>query len=441
MSGIKPTAITAPDAGDNFAISTRYRSYTLMILVLTYTSSHVDRNIVGILMQPIKAELGLSDTQLGFLSGFAFALFYATLGIPIALWADRGNRRNIIAYAITIWSAMTAVCGLATNFAQLALARVGVGIGEAGSSPPSHSIIADIYAPEERSSAMAIYSMGAYFGIMIGFLLGAYVSVYWGWRAAFFVVGLPGLIIAALVRFTLPEPPRGYADGIVAQPKPPVSRAALWRDVRAGFSHLWQDLPSRHTLIGVTLVSFVGYGGIIWGPAFLERSFDMGRLQIGQYLAAVVGIVGGAGALLGGKLADHLGARDLRWHSWIVGCAKLLAAPLIVVFYLGDKQLALLIYIPITLLNAFYLGPSFAVIQTRAPLAIRSLVAAIVFFIINIIGLGLGPQMVGILSDALRPQYGADSLRYALLTTSFVGLWAAVHYYLAGRHTRRTAAG
>jgi MFS family permease len=427
---------TTPGNDPEFSISANYRRYTLMILVLGYTSSHVDRNIVGILMQPIKMELGLSDTQLGFLSGFAFALFYATLGIPIALWADRGNRRNIIAYAITIWSGMTAVCGLAGNFAQLALARVGVGIGEAGSSPPSHAIIADLYKPDERSSAMAVYSLGAYFGVMIGFLVGAYVSVHWGWRSAFFVVGLPGLLISALVRFTLPEPPRGFAEGLQAKPAPALKLPDVWSNIGAGFRHLWYDLPSRHTVIGVTLVAFVGYGRIIWGPAFFERSFDMSRLQIGQYLAAVVGIVGGLGAMCGGMLADRLGTRDIRWRSWIVGIAKLLAAPLLVVFYLADKQTALLIYIPITLLNAFYLGPSFAVIQSRAPLEIRSLAAAIMFFIINIIGLGLGPQLIGILSDALRPEYGQDSLRYALLCTSFVGLWAALHYFIAGRHMR-----
>ena len=193
-------------------MSPGYRRYALMILVLGYTSSHVDRNIMGILLEPIKADLLLSDTQLGFLSGIAFAIFYATLGIPIALVADRGNRRNIVAWAIAIWSGMTALCGLAGSFWQLALARIGVGVGEAGSSPPSHSMIADMYAPNERASAMAIYSLGVYFGVMIGFLVGGWVAVWYGWRAAFFVVGLPGILLALLVRFTLREPARGGAD-------------------------------------------------------------------------------------------------------------------------------------------------------------------------------------------------------------------------------------
>lgn len=192
-----------------------YRRYALSVLVLVYISSHVDRNILGILLQPIKQDLKLTDTELGFLSGTAFAIFYATLGVPVAWLADRGNRRNIIAIAIALWSAMTALCGLTQNFWQLGLARIGVGIGEAGSSPPSHSIISDLYPPRQRSSAMAIYALGVYIGAMLGYLVGGYVSEYVGWRATFFVVGLPGLAIALLVRRTLREPPRGYSEGLV----------------------------------------------------------------------------------------------------------------------------------------------------------------------------------------------------------------------------------
>src|SRR5690554_4921864 len=201
------TPETSAPAKDDFAsrITPAYRRYALFILVLTYTSSHVDRNIVGILIQPLKADLLLSDTQLGFLSGIAFALFYATLGIPIAIWADRSNRRNIIAWAIAIWSLMTAVCGLAQNFWQLAAARIGVGIGEAGSSPPSHSMLSDLYPKEKRSSAMALYALGVYFGIMIGFLVGGFVADAWGWRAAFFIVGIPGLLIAQIGRASCRE--------------------------------------------------------------------------------------------------------------------------------------------------------------------------------------------------------------------------------------------
>ena len=275
-------------------LSPAYRRYALTILVLGYTSSHVDRNIMGILMEPVKADLMLTDTQLGFLSGIAFAIFYATLGIPIALVADRGNRRNIIAWAIAIWSGMTAVCGLAQNFWQLALARIGVGIGEAGSSPPSHSMIADMYPPEERASAMAIYSLGVYFGVMIGFLVGGWVAVWYGWRAAFFVVGLPGLILALIVRYTLVEPPRGGADGIAPEKHDtPLNFSTGWVIVKEGFSHLWRTAAARYVVIGVTITSFVGYGGVMWGPAFLIRTHGMSIGEVSTYLAIMVGIVGG----------------------------------------------------------------------------------------------------------------------------------------------------
>ncbi|WP_022963042.1 spinster family MFS transporter [Halopseudomonas pelagia] len=409
-------------------ITPRYRRYALFLLVLAYTSSHVDRNIVGILIEPLKADLLLSDTQLGFLSGIAFALFYATLGIPIAVWADRSNRRNIIAWSIGIWSVMTAVCGLAQNFWQLAAARVGVGIGEAGSSPPSHSMLADLYPKEQRSSAMSIYALGVYFGIMLGFMIGGFVAEWWGWRAAFFVVGLPGLAIALLVRFTMIEPPRGFADG-GAKP------AALQKvNVKAGFAVLWRVRTTRHVVIGVTLTALVGYGSIVWAPAFLIRSHGLTPAQVGLFLGPVMGIVGGLGAYIGGILADRLAAKRQAWNAWIVGLAKVMAIPFIVSFYLIDSTFwALVVYMPAAFLGAFYLGPSFAMIQSLTPLRSRALASAIMLFVLNLVGLGFGPQLIGIASDVMRQWFDNDSLRYALLGAAFINLWAAYHYYLAGK--------
>ncbi len=411
-------------------ITRGYRRYALGVLTLAYVSSHVDRNIMGIVIEPLKQDLGLSDTQLGFLSGIAFALFYATLGIPIAIWADRSNRRNIIAMAVTVWSAMTALCGLAGNFWQLAAARIGVGIGEAGSSPPSHSMIADLFPKDQRSGAMAIYSLGVYIGIMTGFVVGGWIVDTWGWRAAFFALGLPGLIIAALVRFTMVEPPRGHADGTA-------SAAAKSGSLSDAFSYLWRTKSARHIILGVTLTSFVGYGGVTWAPAFLIRSYGMTPGEAGLFLGIVVGPIGGAGALLGGYLADRLAKRDLRWNAWIVAVAKLLAIPFVAGFYLAPNlSWALAFYIPGTIFGAFYLGPSFALIQTLSPLHMRALASAIMLLIINLIGLGLGPQLVGLLSDILRPSLGGESLRYALLIFAMVNIVAALHYYLGGRSLR-----
>lgn len=434
-------------------LSSGYRRYALMVLVLGYTSSHVDRNIMGILMEPIKADLHLSDTQLGFLSGIAFAIFYATLGIPIALVADRGNRRNIIAWAIAIWSGMTAVCGLAGNFWQLALARIGVGVGEAGSSPPSHSMIADMYAPNERASAMAVYSLGVYFGVMVGFLVGGWVAVWYGWRAAFFVVGLPGLLLALLVRFTLVEPERGGADGMAPEKSDkPLNFQTGRTIVKEGFHHLWHTAAARHVVCGVTITSFVGYGGVMWGPAYLIRTHGMSIGEVSTYLALMVGIVGGLGAYIGGRLTDRLAAKDVRWNTWVVAWAKLAVVPFIVAFYLTDNwpvfhigshgvSILWVLYIPISFLGAFYLGPSFAMIQTLTPPAKRALASAMMLFILNIIGLGFGPQFVGILSDFFNHtmDMGNQSLRWALFGTSLLNFWAAAHYFLAGYHLKKAS--
>ncbi|HIQ54448.1 MAG TPA: MFS transporter, partial [Pseudomonas pachastrellae] len=380
--------------------------------------------------EPLKADLLLSDTQLGFLSGIAFALFYATLGIPIAIFADRSNRRNIIAWSIAIWSVMTALCGMANNFWQLALARIGVGIGEAGSSPPSHSMIADLYPKEKRSSAMSIYALGVYLGIMIGFIVGGFVAEWWGWRAAFFVVGLPGILIALLVRFTMVEPPRGFADGVKP---PPLGKV----NIKAGFAVLWRVRTTRHVVLGVSLTALVGYGTIVWNPAFLIRSHGLTPGQVGLFLGPLMGIVGGLGAWIGGMLADKLAARDASWNAWIVGLAKLIAIPFIVAFYMMDSTFwALVVYCPAVFLGAFYLGPSFAMIQSLTPLRSRALASAIMLLVLNLVGLGLGPQVIGIVSDMVSGVFGTDSLRYALIGAAFLNIWACAHYYFAGRTLR-----
>lgn len=434
-------AATGAGAPGAVTITPAYRRYALGVLLLAYISSYVDRQIMGVLLEPIRLEFGLTDTQMGFLGGIAFGVFYATLGIPIAFLADRWNRRNIISIAVAIWSLMTVACAFVTGFWTLALARVGVGIGEAGSSPPSHSMIADLYPENKRAGALAIYALGVYIGIMLGFLVGAYVATEWGWRAAFIVVGAPGLLIALLVRFTLIEPPRGHSDGLAPSDAGSIDWQSAKAQVREAFAHLWRDPVSRHVVLGVTLISFVGYGGAYWGAAFFMRSHGLTVFEVGVYLAGVIGIAGVIGALVGGRLADRLGERDPRWKLWVVAAAKIAATPLILWFFLEfDSTRALIIYIPTVLLGAFYLGPSFAMIQTRAPVKMRALCSAIMLFILNIIGLGLGPQAVGILSDALAPVAGAESLRYALLILSLANVWGAVHYYYAGKHLKAPAA-
>jgi predicted MFS family arabinose efflux permease len=411
----------------------RHRTHALVILTLAYTSSYLDRTIVGAVAEHIKKDLQLSDTELGLLTGFAFAVFYATLGVPLAVLSDRMNRRNIVAAAVTVWSVMTVACGMAQNYTQLLLARIGVGIGEAGSSPQSHSMIADMYAQHERSRALAFYALGVYVGGMLGFLIGAPLAEIWGWRSVFYVVGLPGLLIAALIYFTVAEPQRGLSDGLAASERKTQSLDEAIAAMRTAFAFIWRSKACRHVVIGLTLTSFVGYGGVMWAAPFLKRTHNISGAEIGLILGPIVGILGAAGALLGGYLADRLSRNDKRWNAWIIAVGKFAAAPLILAFYLTDDfNFALIFYLPATVLGAFYLGPSFAIVQSTAPLAMRATLSAIMLFILNLIALGLGPLAVGALSDLLNPAYGQDSLRYALMCTSLINLWAGAHFLLAG---------
>ncbi len=405
------------------------RRYAMFLLVTVYTSSFIDRSIINILIEPIKNEFHVSDTAMGFLTGFAFAVFYATLGIPVARWADRSNRRNIISLAVAIWSAMTAISGLAQNFWQLALARIGVGIGEAGSSPPSHSMIADMYPIEQRTSALAIYSWGIHIGIMLGAVLGGWIAQTWGWRYAFFAVGLPGLLLAVLVRFTVKEPPRGATGGAATKTETiPLAEV---------FAHLWRVKSLRHTIIGCTLVAFVGYGVASWGAPFLMRSHGLTIAEVGVILGPIAGFMGIIGAIASGKAADRLSMRDARWTPWIVFVCKMAAIPFIIGFYLTADFWIAIWFMPLTVaLGATYQGSTFAMVQTLSPVRMRAQASAVLLFVINLIGLGLGPSAIGITSDLLAPYYGEESLRYALFGVSMLGIWGAVHYYWAGKSYR-----
>ena len=403
------------------------RQYALGVLVVVYTFNFIDRQILSILLEPIKQDLGLSDSALGLLTGFAFALFYATLGIPIARYADKGNRRNLIALALAIWSAMTALSGIAQNFWQLLAARIGVGVGEAGCSPPAHSMIADYFPAHKRATALGIYSLGIPVGILFGFLAGGWLNEFFGWRVAFFVVGVPGILLAILVRYTLREPARGMAEGRVDQVEQP--------GIKETFQFMWRKRSFRHLAFGGALTAFVGYGVVTWVPSFLIRSHGMETGEVGTWLGLILGIPGGIGIALGGYMADKLGARDTRWYLWIVSVALLAGVPFAFGVYLSDSALAALLFLimPIALGN-FYQATTFSQTQGLATLRMRSVAAAVLLFILNIIGLGAGPQAVGIVSDLLNPTYGQESLRYSLLIFSFVNIWSAYHYYVAGKY-------
>ncbi|MBL6719135.1 MAG: MFS transporter [Pseudomonadales bacterium] len=422
-------------------VSDGQRRYTLFMLVVVFTSSHVDRQIMGILGQPIKESLMISDTQLGLLTGIMFAVFYATLGMPLAMWADRNNRRNLIAFSVFLWSLMTALCGLASNYLQLLLLRIGVGVGEAGSNPPSHSMIADLYPPERRSTAMAIFGTGVNWGILLGFLVGGWVNEFFGWRAAFLIVGVPGIALALLVRFTVPEPPRGIAVEASANALPsaaPPQAPPFTEVVRFMVGHG----ILRHLIFASALVAFAGYAAVIWVPVYLVRIHSLGTGMVGTYLALIVGFGGAAGILLAGRLADRLSAGlGSQWLPWIVALANLISLPFLLWTFLAPTaQGALVGFAVPAMLATVYVAPSFALIQNEVPVPMRAVAAAINLFITNIIGLGLGPFSVGFFSDLFASWAGEESLRYGLMVTGVALLWGVAHYLRCGVLLKRRAA-
>lgn len=408
-----------------------YRGYVLGVLALLYAFNFIDRQLLVILQELIKEDLGLSDTQLGLLSGFTFALFYVVCGIPIARWADRGTRRNIISLAVVVWSAMTAVSGLTQNFAQLLLARIGVGVGEAGASPPAHSMISDIFKPERRATALSIYSVGLYVGILAGFLLGGWLGQYYGWRIAFMVVGLPGVLLAVLVMLTVKEPTRGWSQNVKVsdEPSPP------FMDV---MRLLWSRRAFRHLALAAGLQAMVSYSTSNWLPSYFIRNFDIGMGELGTWLGLAVGIAGGAGTFFGGYFCDRFGANDKRWYLWIPAMGSLAALPLtIFILTTGNLNLALALNFLPTFLSTLYLGPMIATTHNLVGLRMRALASAILFFVINLVGLGIGPTLVGLISDAMAENYGVQSLGYAMIiTVSVATIWGFIHYLLATKTLR-----
>jgi MFS family permease len=408
-----------------------YRYYALGLMVLVYVVNFIDRSILSILNQSIKEDLGVSDTAMGFLGGIAFAVFYTFVGIPIARLADTGVRRNILAVCLAVWSGMTVLCGLVTNFGQLLAARIGVAVGEAGGSPPSHSMISDLFPPHQRATALGVYALGIPIGSMLGYLFGGWINEMFDWRTAFLAVGLPGIFLAIIVRLTLREPVRGASE-------PNVVEDAVAPPIRTVISFLWQLKSFRFVALGAGLHAFVFYGVGYWLPTMFFRTHGVGSMSMGQSLF-LLGFAGIAGTFLGGYVTDKLGAKDYRWYAWSPALTTIVSVPFALFSFLSDDPTtALWIYAIPYFLLATYLGPTFSIIQTLVSNRMRATASSVLFLVIALIGLGLGPQFVGIASDVLssNTSAGDDALRWALIATLVFNVICAVLYFFAASTVR-----
>jgi MFS family permease len=417
-----------------------YWYYVLTLLFLSYVLNTIDRNaVLSLLLQDIKKEFSASDFQLGLLGGIPFAFFYACLGIPIAMWADRSSRRTVLALSIATWSAMTALCGMAVNFLMLFFARVGVAVGEAGGSPPAHSLISDYFPKTLRGTAFSIFALGVPVGTAMGNFVGGWANDAYGWRATFLIVGLPGLLVALVARMTIAEPPRGYSDMVASGAStPPSAQKAPAPPVFEVLGFLWRKSSFRHLSLAAALHSVAWYAGSVFNAAFLRRSHEMTSSEAGFWLG-VIAAVAGLGTFAGGVAADRLSARyqDRRWYMWVPGLATLIMVPFQFTSYLASS---LTIVVPsfciMMFLAAVFFGPSFAMTQALASLRMRSVATSLLLFVQTLIGFGIGPAAVGFFSDWLQGSAGTDSLRYALVIVGLVNFWAAGHYLWGARPLR-----
>jgi MFS family permease len=409
-----------------------YKHYLLVVLLVILAFNYVDRLALGLMLQDIKLDLGLSDTQLGFLTGLAFALFYSLMGLPIARWADRGNRVAIISVTTALWSAAVALCGLAGSFVQLLMIRVGVAVGEAGCIPPAHSLIADYFTRAERPRAVSIYILGGPLAMVIGYFVAGWLNEFYGWRATFAMLGLPGLALTVLAALTLKEPRRGKHAVRTDATAPAAGASPGMREVCVT---LWANITFRHLLLAFAVGHFFGYGVQQWQPAFFMRSYGLQTGQLGTWFALINGVGGLLGTFCGGAWATRHAANNERLQLRAMAAAYSVFGVLSAFTYLAPNY-----YVAFGLMSlatfacAAAAGPMLATIQTLVPQHMRATSIAMIYLFANLIGMGLGPLAAGILSDSLHPFFGDEALRYSLLALCPGYLWVGWHL-LRGSHT------
>jgi len=405
------------------------RGWVLGVLTSIYLVNFIDRQILPMLLPQVKAEFNLSDTSLGLLVGPTFALFYATMGMPLALLADRINRRWLIAVSLTLFSTMTIVCGFVLQFWQLIAARILTGVGEAGTGPASQTMIADLFPPEKRGRAQAVYATGANLGVLVAFAAGGAIAQAWGWRTAFVIAGVPGLVMTLVLLATVRDPQRGAIDSAVVHELAPPFGTTM--------RELWRSRAFRYTAFGACCTCFTAYALSGFFPLFLARSHGMSTAGIGVTMALIMGACGGLATYAAGHLADRFGRSDRRWYSYVPALAALAPLPFAPICFLADDtRIALAAAIVPLSLTAAFIGPTVTIVQRLVPLRSRATALATLLLIDNIVGLGLGPQFVGYASDLWKPAFGQDSLRYAMLAAMTGSVISVFGFVMAARHLR-----
>ncbi|MEQ1780471.1 MAG: MFS transporter [Hyphomonadaceae bacterium] len=382
------------------------RYYVLLILTLVYAFNHVDRQVLVILLEPIRGDLKLEDWHLGLLSGLGFAAVYATVGIPVAIWADRGVRRDIVALSLAVWSLMTVLSGIAQTYWHLMLARMGVGLGEAGGTPPATSMIADLYPPSQRATALGVYTLGIGLGILAGFPLGGYIYELYGWRTAFFVAGAPGLMLALVVWLTVKEPKRGLSEARNATVKP---------DIKKTFAFMLSQPSFLWLLAGCMLICVSANAFLAWTSPLLMRTYQVSVGQVSLALGLLVGGLGGLGAILIGMICDRLSKRDLRWRPWIILACAIVALPFAWGFLHAPTLEAAYMFNAVpSFVGLIYASIAYTAAQELVGVTMRATASAFTLFCLTLLGIGGGPTLVGFLSSYFASEGPANSLRKAL---------------------------
>jgi len=414
------------------APSRAYANWVLFLLLLAYILNFVDRQVLSIVSPEVKQEMGLSDTELGWLLGPAFAVSFTLAGFVIARIADVASRRNVLVAGLAAWSLLTAACGLARGFWPLFTLRFGVAVGEAAGTPPSHSMISDYFPPGRRATALAVYGLGIYVGTGFGFAGGGLLLEWFDWRTAFYVAGLAGLPVALLILLTVREPVRGAMEGGARVEAPPLARV---------LPEIFATRSFRWLMAAAACQAFLGYAVLTWGATYLRRVFEMSPGETGLAFGGIAAVAGGIGSLGGGVLADRLARRDRRWYAWLSAIVSLAAFPFAAIFVLAaERNTALFAFAPFYLLNNLYVASLWTLVQGLVAPGLRATASATQLAVTNIVGYGVGPVLVGALNDALAPRLGDDAIRWSLLGAAIVGAASSAFFWQCARTLREDLA-